>query len=227
MNNQYCSAHKATPYNLVFSQLPHNDHNTAVILQENDNDDYGNGESDPEINNNSDLEGSYSDSNSNSLKYFTCNSNTSDSESDPEINNSSDLEGSNLYSSNSNSLEYFTCNSNTSDSGFNRNSLNSESSGFVTENNSKMIEIIEISDTESNDRYTYQEKEKWQEKRCYTYQEKENWQEEIVESQKIIRNNNPNQDSYQIACKFGIIDRWYPANELEPLGTSDYPDLDI
>src|SRR5437868_11992137 len=50
MNNQYCSAHKTTPYNLVFGQLPHNDRNTAEILQ-NNNDDH-NEEQDLEINNN-------------------------------------------------------------------------------------------------------------------------------------------------------------------------------
>ncbi|CAG8798335.1 8436_t:CDS:1, partial [Cetraspora pellucida] len=60
-------------------------------------------------------------------------------ESDPEINNNFDLKESNSYCSNSNSLEYFIYNLNTSNSNFNRNNLNSESSGFITENNSKMI----------------------------------------------------------------------------------------
>ncbi|CAG8620235.1 24400_t:CDS:2, partial [Gigaspora rosea] len=60
-------------------------------------------------------------------------------ESGPKISNNSDLEESNSDGSNSNSLEYFTCNSNTSASGFDRNNLNSENSGFTTENNSKMI----------------------------------------------------------------------------------------
>ncbi|CAG8688862.1 13020_t:CDS:2, partial [Dentiscutata erythropus] len=32
MNNQYCSAHKITPYNLVFGQLPHSETNIADIL---------------------------------------------------------------------------------------------------------------------------------------------------------------------------------------------------
>ncbi|CAG8742181.1 2784_t:CDS:2 [Gigaspora margarita] len=59
-----------THYNLVFGQLPQNDHNTAVILQENGNDDYNNEESGPKISNSSDLEESNSDgSNSNSLEY--------------------------------------------------------------------------------------------------------------------------------------------------------------
>lgn len=43
---------------------------------------------------------------------------------------------------------------------------------------------------------------------------------------KILQKKH-NRDSYQIGCKFGILDHWYPANELEPLGTSDYPDLDV
>ncbi|CAG8723658.1 176_t:CDS:2, partial [Cetraspora pellucida] len=42
---------------------------------------------------------------------------------------------------------------------------------------------------------------------------------------KVIQKRN--QDFYQIACKFRVLDRWYPASELIPLGTPDYPDLDI
>lgn len=42
-----------------------------------------------------------------------------------------------------------------------------------------------------------------------------------------VLQKKPNCDSYQIACKFGILDNWYSANELEPLGTPDYPDLNI
>ncbi|CAG8742151.1 8964_t:CDS:1, partial [Cetraspora pellucida] len=42
-----------------------------------------------------------------------------------------------------------------------------------------------------------------------------------------VLQKKPNCDSYQVACKFGILDNWYSANELEPLGTPDYPDLNI
>ncbi|CAG8837110.1 40691_t:CDS:1, partial [Gigaspora margarita] len=29
------------------------------------------------------------------------------------------------------------------------------------------------------------------------------------------------------ACKFEVLENWYPASELEPLDTSDYPELTI
>ncbi|RIB02457.1 hypothetical protein C2G38_2149994 [Gigaspora rosea] len=43
---------------------------------------------------------------------------------------------------------------------------------------------------------------------------------------KIIQ-KKPESDMYQIGCKFGILDVWYSANELEPLGTNEYPALGI
>ncbi|CAG8542595.1 64_t:CDS:2 [Gigaspora margarita] len=71
---------------------------------------------------------------------------------------------------------------------------------------------------------------------CYTAQEKEKWKNqtklgEFVNIQgrcpvKLFK-KKPNQDSYQVTCKFGMLENWYPASELELLGTSDYPDLDI
>lgn len=42
-----------------------------------------------------------------------------------------------------------------------------------------------------------------------------------------ILQKRPDRDSYQVACQFGVLENWYPASELEPLGTSDYPALDI
>ncbi|CAG8847106.1 36155_t:CDS:1, partial [Racocetra persica] len=38
---------------------------------------------------------------------------------------------------------------------------------------------------------------------------------------KVIQ-KKPNIDSYQVACQYGIFENWYPASEIELLGTSDY-----
>ncbi|CAG8441798.1 14960_t:CDS:2 [Cetraspora pellucida] len=43
---------------------------------------------------------------------------------------------------------------------------------------------------------------------------------------KVIQ-KKPNCDSYQVGCKFGILDTWFSANELELLGTDKFPELDI
>ncbi|RIB28319.1 hypothetical protein C2G38_1524005 [Gigaspora rosea] len=42
-----------------------------------------------------------------------------------------------------------------------------------------------------------------------------------------ILQKNPNYDAYQVACQFGVLENWYSASELEPLGAPDYPALDI
>ncbi|CAG8604336.1 2482_t:CDS:2 [Cetraspora pellucida] len=43
---------------------------------------------------------------------------------------------------------------------------------------------------------------------------------------KVIQ-KKPNCNFYQVGCKFGILNTWFSANELEPLGTDDFLDLDI
>ncbi|RIB20095.1 hypothetical protein C2G38_2035549 [Gigaspora rosea] len=43
---------------------------------------------------------------------------------------------------------------------------------------------------------------------------------------KIIQ-KMPNYNLYQLACQFGILEHWYPADELELLEASDYPSLDV
>ncbi|CAG8756226.1 5042_t:CDS:2, partial [Racocetra fulgida] len=42
MNNQYCSVHKTTPYNVVFGQLSHSDTNIVDILENDNRDDHNN-----------------------------------------------------------------------------------------------------------------------------------------------------------------------------------------
>ncbi|CAG8783571.1 14178_t:CDS:2, partial [Cetraspora pellucida] len=42
-----------------------------------------------------------------------------------------------------------------------------------------------------------------------------------------VLQKKPNIDSYQVACQYGILEHWYPASELELLGTPDYPSLNV
>ncbi|RIB08344.1 hypothetical protein C2G38_2211887 [Gigaspora rosea] len=42
-----------------------------------------------------------------------------------------------------------------------------------------------------------------------------------------VRNYSYNRDSYQVACKFEVLENWYPTSELEPLDIFDYPELTI
>ncbi|CAG8765687.1 17582_t:CDS:2, partial [Cetraspora pellucida] len=126
---------------------------------------------------------------------------------DLEINYNPNLEDQNFSRSNSDSSNYFTCNSdqyslslessnhlNLEDlTSFNqRNPILEDLTSFehyIPSNLEDLTtqEIIEISDTESNKSYTYQDKEKWRQEsqEPYTYQEK--WQQE---SQKINRDDN-------------------------------------
>jgi len=40
-----------------------------------------------------------------------------------------------------------------------------------------------------------------------------------------ILQQKPGIDSYQVGCAFGILNNWYPANELEPLDNPDMSEL--
>ncbi|CAG8541614.1 17647_t:CDS:2 [Cetraspora pellucida] len=187
MNNQYCSAHKTTPYNLVFGQYPHSDTNFVDILENTLNDQQ-----------NEELNSLFDDlpETDSEMTFVTANS---------DIGNDDD--------DNLNTVQVYSM---------------------------TPQEIIEINDSDSSlesmntvesQRYTLQEKQKWRASSNEVLDEITILN--IKKHREYIRNKMQKQYKtkreriFESACQFGILENWYPANELEPLGTPDYPALDV
>ncbi|RIB24496.1 hypothetical protein C2G38_2241974 [Gigaspora rosea] len=54
-----------------------------------------------------------------------------------------------------------------------------------------------------------------------------NFYEVSIRQQNMEAKKKLEKNSYQVACKFEVLENWYPASELELLDTSNYPELTI
>ncbi|CAG8511360.1 10649_t:CDS:2, partial [Cetraspora pellucida] len=261
MNNQHCSAHKTTPYNLVFGQIPHSNMNFIDMLENNQqtqepNSSFDNlSEAGFEItiistisSNDSYLE----DTDSNQVLSIlqvdktdetlsmevqeiieTNNSDSSQMQEIIEVSSS----GSSIEVSSSNSSQMQDIIEVSSSDSLQVQEIIEVSSG----DSSQVQEIIEVSssdflkdtiDTTEQLRYTALEKEKWRANSNKLFNEIRVFDINKLKMDrwslpcKIIQ-KRPDRDSYQVACQFEILEHWYPANELEPLGTLNYPALDV
>ncbi|RIB00189.1 hypothetical protein C2G38_2150949 [Gigaspora rosea] len=241
MNNQYCSAHKTTPYNFVFGQYPRCDMNLADILE--------NDQQNEEPNSSFyDLHETNSE-----ISFVTANNDSSNND-DNYLNSST----SQVYSVTP--QEFIEV----SDSGSSQESVDTVISRRYTSQEKEKwqaspIEVIEeVSRTSlyyitNPTRPTFEQHESIrpsailnnQKKREKEYKTKRGRVFELGELVKIrvtdvdklkmdqrslpckILQKKTNFDAYQVACQFGVLENWYSASELEPLDTSDYPELEV
>ncbi|CAG8716800.1 21283_t:CDS:2 [Gigaspora margarita] len=247
MNNQYCSAHKTTPYNLVFGQYPRCDMDLVDILE--------NGRQNEEPNSSFyDLHETDSES-----TFVTANSDSSNND-----DNDLDSSTSQVYSITPQEII------DVSDSDSSQESMDTVISRRYTSQEKEKwqaspIEVIDESRRPlyyitNTTRPTFEQHESIQlsailnnkKDREYIrsniekeYKTKRGRVFELGELVKIrvpdvdkltmdqrslpckILQKQPNCDAYQVACQFGVLENWYSASELEPLGTSDYPALEV
>ncbi|RIB17955.1 hypothetical protein C2G38_2141329 [Gigaspora rosea] len=241
MNNQYCSVHKTTPYNLVFRQYSRCDMNLADIL-ENDQQ-------------NEEPNSSFYDLHETNSEISFVTANNGSSNNDDNYLNSSTSQDYSITPQ-----EFIEV----SDSDSSQESVDTVISRRYTSQEKEKwqaspIEVIEeVSRTSlyyiiNTTRPTFEQHESIrpsailnnQKKHEKEYKTKRGRVFELGELVKIrvtdvdklkmdqrslpckILQKKTNFDAYQVACQFGVLENWYSASELEPLDTPDYPALEV
>ncbi|CAG8824015.1 13901_t:CDS:2, partial [Gigaspora margarita] len=237
MNNQYCSAHKTTPYNLVFGQYPYCDKRLVNILEKVQQNEEPNSSLDdlPETDSemtfvtaNSDSDDNYLESSTSHVCSITPQEiiEVSDSDSSQE---SVDTVISQRYTAQekekwmAGSIEVID------ESKTPLHDITSTTRPIFEQHES--IRQSAILNIKKNREYIHCKMEKkYRVKRRRVFKPGELVDKLKMDQRSLpckILQKIPNHEAYQVACQFGVLENWYSASELELLGIPDYPALDV
>ncbi|CAG8538565.1 8514_t:CDS:2, partial [Cetraspora pellucida] len=249
MNAQYCSAHKLIPYKLVFGQLPYCNTNLIDILEGQES---VNNNALVSENSESTIASEISSISSETIesdlseKYFE-----ESQEFDNKIQEiNSDIEEAHDISNNITQEIYNNLASSLYDSEIgecSKNILGPEiieipspstnltCSSFEQHETVRQSAILNIKRNRELIRSRMEDKYKIKCNRTFEIGEFVKIRIPDIDKNKMSQRSLPckilqkktNIDSYQVACQYGILENWYLASEIEPLGTLDYPSLNV